>query len=550
MTNSRTSTYVIAAIGLLAITLGLFAIAWPFNGADFDDWWDLRISESRVWHHEDTNRPFNTGGLAIAQYLMPDRMARLLYMHMVFLWGISLGIFHIIFRLYKQRMAWVAFSAAAAYVAYIPYALDQVRTQHVAVYPWVILLATISAAMLIEFLMREDRARFAFLAGSAIFGYIAIRAFEALIAPVVCLPFLILIFDPRLNRERLLGLAGWALVVGVATMQFVVPYMRGDEQSSYQTDLQAADQSILELIDNTVEFFDTGFPLEDKILATEFNLNAPALLTTLVFLAGGTLLWQTSPEDRRLPSPLALILMFGAGIALAGLGGAAAIFADLHLLPRSHLPAVPGQSLAVTALILGIVALGERLLRARVSILLLVAGAMFMFTANQWYFQAQIRADAHGLDMTVNNDLWRDMKNLIPDTEPDTLILYTCAEPTQPHEFIRSSSLGASLLFYDQDRTQVAFWRFDIALVIEQPDLIPTEDGIVYDAIRYTDVVTFEEKTYGYDEVIVVTCAPTGLQILDTFPAELAPPHARTDLYNPYARIREAFIAPAGMLNR
>jgi hypothetical protein len=52
---------------------------------------------------------------------------------------------------------------------------------------------------------------------------------------------------------------------------------------------------------------------------------------------------------------------------------------------------------------LGAVALAQYLLRTRVSILLLLAGALFMFTANQWYMQAQVRADGRGLDLAVNN---------------------------------------------------------------------------------------------------------------------------------------------------
>jgi hypothetical protein len=95
-------------------------------------------------------------------------------------------------------------------------------------------------------------------------------------------------------------------------------------------------------------------------------------------------------------------------------------------------------------------------------------------------------------------------------------------------------------------------WPFDIPLGDEEPELSLSDDDIRYEAVGFTDRAVFDHTSYTYDEVIVVTCQPGGLAILDTFPATLAPPNAQTDLYNPYTRIRQAFITSveAGLLAR
>jgi hypothetical protein len=154
--------------------------------------------------------------------------------------------------------------------------------------------------------------------------------------------------------------------------------------------------------------------------------------------------------------------------------------------------------------------------------------------------------------MTINNDLWRDLKSLIPDTEPNTLILYYCPKPDHPGQTVRSSSLGAALLFYDQSRTKVAFWRFDVPPVDGDPQLVLAVDGIFYNEIVFTAPVTYDQVSHTYEEVIVVGCGPAGLNILETFPGEIAPHGAQTGPYNPFKRIREDFItgAEAMMLAR
>jgi hypothetical protein len=481
-------------------------------------------------------------------------LARIYYVYLLFLFLNSVGIFHIVYRINRGQMAWLAYAVAATYLSYIPYALDWVRPLHIGPDSWIVFLMILSAVLMLEFLFRTDRLRYAFLLGSAVLGYFSIRTFEGLIAPVMALPVLLLAFDPRLSKERVIGLATWEVVATIAMLQFAVPYVRGDEQYAYQAGLRGLeDVSISQLASNTFEFYEKAYPLEGSILTTQFDFVAPAILITLIFLAGGALLWMAYPDDRRLPSPLNLMVMFGVGFVLVGLSGAAAIYADLQLLPRSHLTGVTlGHAFGISALLVGLVALGQYLLRVKLSLLLVLVGTASIFTASQWYLKAQIRADAHGLDLTVNNDLWQDMKALIPETEPDTLILYYCPEPTTPDQFIRSTNLPASLLFYDQERTRVAFWHFDVGLVIDEPELTIGQQSITYEALGYTDRPTFEHIEYGYDQVIVVTCQPTGLTILREFPEEIAPPTAQFDRYNPYARIQDTFLtgADAVMLAR
>jgi hypothetical protein len=78
----KLAPYGIAALGLLALMLALFAIVWPYNGADYDDWWNIKHSTEHSLHIQEPTRQFATGSFAISQYILPDRLARIYYVYL------------------------------------------------------------------------------------------------------------------------------------------------------------------------------------------------------------------------------------------------------------------------------------------------------------------------------------------------------------------------------------------------------------------------------------------------------------------------------------
>ncbi len=122
---------------------------------------------------------------------------------------------------------------------------------------------------------------------------------------------------------------------------------------------------------------------------------------------------------------------------------------------------------------------------------------------------------------------FREVVALVPNAQPDTLILYDCDAP-DAYQWRRIDAMAAIYLYDEGMRIGVP----------EQITWLP--DQAVYQFIEWLDPAS----SYGYDQLVVIGCANGHLYVMDTFPPHLLPDGVGQVAYNPFARILNGFIPP------
>jgi hypothetical protein len=542
--------YLLAGLGLLVLTLAVFAVMSPFNGASNDEWSYLYLGRLGEWQGFRINRDFSAGGAVIADFLLPDRAQNIHVIHVASTYFISLGLFHLAYRL-MRGYGWLAFTIAAVYLVYIPYNMEQSRALYIEPYSWAILMMVICAVLLVEYFFRAGRVAWIFLILSAGMAYVAARVYEGFIPFLAVLPVVYFWFTsppPRGSGMRQIqlfwaGILLWWLVAGIGSLQFIIPYLRGDESASYQSNIQEVDNNPRRLIDNTADFLKVSFPLEDEILTTPFNYILPSLLLTGLFLAGAWLLWRSEPQAQRFPPLRFWLVMLGLGAFITLLGGLAFIYAGLHLEMRSQFIAAPGEAILLVGLLGGMAWLAGKLIRLQPPLAMAALLGVFLLTAGQWQLESQVWAATNRAPtFDAKTPFFRDLLAMMPELEPDTAIIYRCAEPQNPLQIARLSDLFAVEYLYDGRRVEFIALPYHFA-PLRIPVVEFTETGVNYSHeydLLGLEVVRF---AYGYDQLVVVECAGDSIRITERFPAELAPAGAHLETYNPYARVKPDFIA-------
>ncbi len=526
--------YFIAGLSILATVFIAFLSALPYNGAAFDDWTYLFYGDIRSLTVHGSNRQFGMLEMVTSEIFFSGRPQ--IY-HYWMLFNVSLAgimMFHLK-RCFLPRYRWFALFYALVFVLYIPNNLDHARALYAGnINSWATVLGLGAFVLLVEFVLNPHRLRWLLIIIGAVLGYMAVRAFESWIPVLVIAPALLLFVRSRWQPNALIGLSIWYLGIILGSIPFLLSFLGNEVDTIYQSGRNIPGFSTL--IPEMLYFYQQSFPI-DRLLDSLPNYLAPSLLLMLVFIGGLLLFWRLTPHYRDLPTVSAFGWMLLVGLIFVGLAGVAGAYAGFPFdVYRFNYFAAPAQALVVV----GVVRLTSQALattlRIRPMSVFWGFAIIYSLIAGHWFFNAQRQAEAIDADtrsFDESLDFFRDVVALAPQVKPHTLMLYHCDNSARAYSWSFVDGLGAYYLYDDNDI------RLQLIDFVEYGATTITYDFPI-------PFFQFETLTYGYDELIIFTCTPNGLNILDTFPDSIrdVPADAHTADYNPHARIHNGFPSP------
>jgi hypothetical protein len=450
----------------------------------------------------------------------------------------SLALFHIVRRL-MRGYSWFAFTAAAIYLVYVPYESSH-STYWLAPYSGVLFLCMVAAVVIVE-MMYAEKSPFLLPIG-LLAGYAAIRGYEGIAPIVFALPVLILLLKWPINRRGLVISGVWFAVLGIAALQFLVPYIRQDEAAWYQLRRQEPTVNPVEFAENTLRFNTDLFPTPDMLADTHYEFVAPALLTLLIYAGVAYLLLRVAPDEAQLPTPVQLMWLFAWSVAFITIAGLGFIYANLLDRPRSQFYAEPARAVMIISLFTLLAWGAHRVLQLRPRTVLAGLLAVLFVSAMQWHFG--FNADWNSPDDAIiplneRNDFFRQAMALMPDVEDDTLILL---EDCQTFDEVPLSTYISARDAYAVRYLYGAAWGRGIEMGFID-NVFFGVTGSDYDPQMILGTVGL--RHYDYSQMLVLACDGDDLVVLERFPQGIAPENADTSSYNPYSRIRQDFI-PSG----
>jgi hypothetical protein len=540
--------YALSAFGLSIVQFLVFLIADPFLGPS-QQWYYLRIGQ-RIMAHKDpfyeiANRQFGSLGLALNDWLFPGRFQTVVYIHILTLLICSFLIFHIFHRL-KPGYAWFAFLVAAVYLVYIP-ADAQHMTFWLSTYSWALLLMLISACLLIEYAAGRGGIRWLYFGLAVVLAYMACRAYEGVtfILLLAGVP-LIFYFQRKITTEKVIASVVWLAVVLIALVMFLIPFLEGDDDTWYQTSRASDDKSIPRLVESTIQHQRLSFPSWEIVEKVPFDYVLPSLMLCLVILGISVIFWRRFPEECRLPSPLILGFLAIFSLGMITVSGAGYIYADLLDNQRNQFFNAPFNSLFVVSFFALVALLLQRRLKFRLMPTFITLLMLVFFVGGHWYYQHY----RYWLDPTTDpldrfypfyerTPFFDEMTALLPNLEDETaVLLYNCdGDEMTPTDFWSANDYYVLRYLYDWESSGILGGGFPEhtytaeGLSSSELDLLPASDPIP------------TGKMIGYEQMIVLECAPDGLRIVTAFPEGFAPSEAG-ERYNPYARIKGGFLPP------
>ena len=538
--------YLLVALGLLALLLGLTAINSPFEGNNADDWTYLYIGQRMEvqsdWLYGLNNRQFHLHGMLLSHLLMPGRFQGMLYIHLVSVFAVSVSIFHIFNRIIPGR-AWFAFLISAAFIAYIPGNPNH-PTYWIQPLSLILLFNVLATVLIIESMFNEGRKSLYFFVVGLIVLYPASRGYESLVPYLSLLPFGFFIIKRKITREAIIKSLLWWGVIGISTAQFVIPYVGESESSYYQLRRHTIGLDLSRWVSNTLEYNEFSFPSPQFIEDTRFDYLPPALLITLIFWVVTWLLWRRHPGQFRLPSVRLLILLAVLGILLVNLNAIGVIYASVHTNPHTQFFSLPGHAMLIVSLMSLLVLGGRHFLQVRLRHGFAVLLTAFFVLAGQWFYGYHAywsETENLRIPFSEHTDVYNDISALLPNVEDNTLIL------THECQIWGTTPVTTFAAFTNlQQRVYATRYLYGFAggSNIQLANL--AEQRFAFTGIDFTDGFLWDVGNltlfYGFDQMIVLGCDDGQIEILDSFPRGFTHPDASIDAYNPYARISDGFI--------
>lgn len=519
------------AFGLLLITLAAFSVVSPVDSQKVDSWFHFAVgrhlAENQDWFHINSNRQFHLLPNLVLQWLVPNWIQGFFVVYLSFLWGTSLGLYTL-FRRFFPGYAWFGFLFAAIYLVYIPFNYDRVVALFLLSYAWILCVFITGIALYVEHLYHEGRNSYFLLGLGVLLGYIGVRGYEGMIPIAPFVPLLLFYLKRGFPRHVIASAVVWWLVVGIGSLQFLIPYVREDEETTfYQQMYQEPSLAPVDLFNNTLEFLKRGFPIQEKFIEIDHTFILPGLALSLILGMVTLLLYRQFPSEVRWPEIRSLVVMFVAGLILTGLGGGAFIYAGAVDLQRSQTFAIPGEALMVAS-VLGLIAVGLSKIRIPQTISSTILLTLFFTTSAQWYQEAHFQEDRANLNFTTSLRLVEGLVRLAANVEQGTVFVNTnCA--------IKLDTFYAVTYVYNfAGGSGVELTALDWATY--------DADGLKYQKFPLNARETFAWSSY--EEAVIFGCRGDVMYIVDKFPEGYAPSEANVhQKYNPYARIQGGFIS-------
>jgi hypothetical protein len=535
-------------LALAALLLGAFAVVSPWLAHPYDDWWTLYFSRfifrAEYFQYELLNRQYQLLNTALAYGLLPERFQSVYYLHVVSLWALGLGSFHLARRLFPGYSG-LAFLYSALLLLWIPYN-DQYVMSWLGFYSWSMLLGLASAIVLTEAWDQKGTRRWLLGLLAAGVGYMAIRSYETFILLLAFFPIRLALLKRPLWRAdwALLGLyaAFWSL--GLLRLVTALLSSSAESYQEAQNDLASLDPIVL--AGRWAHYHALAFDPR-SLLALQPAYSLPALL--LAGIVWGGLRWVGHRAEWRWPTSRALLGLALLGLGLSSLSAAPYLYIGWDSHYRAQMFAMWGQALLVLCAFMWLSQRLGRLFQRNPAQIVGLLMALYVFLAAHWFANAQQRLEAQ-FPFDQKNALWQQVLALAPAIEDQTLLLFmpSCSHGENPtfnaavrtHEDtpIMRYVAGAGYLYVAQNpQNGLDGTAIQSAQIIGQPF---DADGLIYKGAWIWGGV--ETRRYGYADMLVWDCAGERLTLLESFPAGYAPPDANIEAYNPYARLQPAFI--------
>lgn len=537
-------TLFLGALGLSAIALSFFALAWPLNGVGFDDWAYLWYAHEGFWRVPGNDREFGLVPLLLSEFIAPGRPLVSVATQAISAWLTALLLWRLMWRL-LPGCVWFAYLYAVIALLWVPGNLDVSRALYAGItYGWIALETTLAVTALLEAAHQRGRLRL-FLAGVAAFSaYAALRSVEATLPLLVLAPALLFVTSASppttglratsqgeltgrglllsmLRVDLLPLLLLWYAAVGVGLVRSFAPLLLSDSSVAYQ---MSQDASLGNIPARLPEFLAGSLPHLPPVNGMLPGLWLAGIVGAALY--GLALLY---PRGLRLPTPRQYGLLFGGGLLLTVAAGVPGAYVDYPSgIYRFHTLAQPAQAAMILGAIGGLLALIAPRLSLHPERWLLRGGMLVGFLAGFWMLAAQQHAHDFNADQRRFDESLAFFERItaqVPDVPPDTLLVIHCEEWLYDYNWLMVDNLAVNYLYGPEVRMgslrEVLFNRQEVI---------------------YSHPLPFVESTpraYTYDRLIALHCDEAGPRVatdLAQLNVNLRAPNA-LGRYDPYARI-------------
>ena len=391
-----------AALALSLVALAQFSAWRPTNFAGVDEWLILSLNSRGIVSFPHANRPLHLLWGLPGFALTPYRFEGYFLVHVLYLVGGAWLTWWLVSRIAPRPPA-LALLAAAFALTWAP--LDMAR---LATVQMLAIAGSTGAVLLALALLLEAwrRGHIWPLAAAIGLGFLAVRSYEAALAPLLAGPLLLRAAPdpttPGRPASRLRFSLAWLVALGVLAVIVAAPFLTRGGEATYQAEVHHADFDPVRWAGRMGRLY--AFHLGPLLLVdAALFLNAGAVLAVLALVVGGL------PALRR-PEPGAdpgvgrgaLLSLAALGLVLAGLGYSMfALSSSIATATRTQFFAAPGIGLFLAAILLLAASLapaGARPYVVVVPAVLVIAGGIGHGRGMQreWdrigYYPAQTRA--------------------------------------------------------------------------------------------------------------------------------------------------------------
>lgn len=529
------ATTPVALAGLLAVFWSQFAWVRATNFGGTDEWLYISLASKRVLDIPYANRPFVLLWTVPAALVWPNDLRSYYLVHTTYLALTGWLLFLLMRRLAPARPL-VGFLAAAIALTWAPLDFLRLDTVLLTGYSGFTFATLLTLVLFVESWARRKPV---LLAVAGLLGLVTARGFEGVLPLLMAAPLLLYWAGATRSRRLQAWVWSWEALMVVIAALVIVPFLRPEGTGSYQASALRLDLDPLRAAARLLRQY--GYHLLPLVRTSLRELAVPAVpLAVLTFAAAFALVasrQRDATEDGSGQERRSLALLAGLGLLLATLGYAGFVVSPSILqAARTQFLSSPGIGLFLAALAsLAASGLPPRGRNAALAVL----GAWVIAVGTGRTIAMQREWDESRSAFPRQHRTLVDLTRLVPDTEPNTLVLLIDDSGAWPASFTFRHAVD----YLYQGHAVGTVWK---AIDFLYPAwFVPL--GMYCDAwpvIRRPWGV--HPTVHGYDQMIVAYADADGsVRLLQTWPAAVLPPLPAGARYEPEARIVRGVPAPA-----
>jgi len=426
-TPSRPGLRAFLALSLL----GVAQFAWwrPTNFAGIDEWLILSLNSRGVVSFPHANRPLHLLWGLPGFALTPYRFEGYFAVHVLYLLGSAWLTWWLVSRLAPRPRA-LAFLAAAFALTWAPLDMARLASPQMVANAGATCAALAALALLLEG-WRRDRVGLLVLAVGV--AFLAVRSYEAALAPLLAGPLLLRATPDASTTgstaSRTRWSLAWLIATALLTALVVGPLLARSREAAYQGDVHRPDFDPVHWAERMGRLYvlhlEPLLPRDASLIVNVgAGLAAVALVIGVVLALGRQGLEEDSGGRRRLG------WLAAGGLLFAGLGYAPfALSASITTATRTQFFAAPGIGLFLAASLLLAISRTPPAWRR----LLLMAPAAFVVACGVGYGIGMQREWDRISYYTAQRSALRSIASELPALRPNTLLVLIDDDATFPY---------------------------------------------------------------------------------------------------------------------